>query len=451
MSQHGLTVFIRDYIDGRRQTKLESFDKEVNRKLAAVSEAEYGELQQQLAEERQQLLQRYQVPAWLTAAAARAGQISLVTHAAKYSHSDSKSSSVLDMAPHHDDGYLTTATLSKPATDAVGNAAVLDVAKLLQTDYEGDSLLACLQRHDDAPLAELAETPAQLTEWVAGFSQALTADPPASHKRAKQIYFPVGDGYHLLAPLFSSSLAQALHQRLTAARFSEESKAVRQAQKALTWHPLPSVAYPATAILQMGGTKPQNISYLNSVRNGQVWLLPSAPPQWQRIEKPPVNCKSVFDPRGPFHHRAYGQISQLKHFLFSVQKQSNSRQIRVQRQNYIDEIIDILFNVVAEIRQMAGGWSVGEDCHLLRAHQLWLDPTRASDDALFRAERERGDWQPVVADHFAVWLNQQLRYEKNNQSVQLNMGEIERREWATSACFRQRLRELEAGLSEEAQ
>lgn len=71
MPQQGLASFIVTYIEGRRQPKLEAFDKDAQKKLAAATEAEQGVLQQQLAQERRDLEQRYEVRAWLTDAAAR--------------------------------------------------------------------------------------------------------------------------------------------------------------------------------------------------------------------------------------------------------------------------------------------------------------------------------------------------------------------------------------------
>ncbi len=82
----------------------------------------------------------------------------------------------------------------------------------------GDSLLASLKRGDYQALSTFAEDKVQLELWVAGFSGAWTTGRPSSHKLAKQIYFPVADGYHLLCPLFSSSLAQAMYEKLTAVR-----------------------------------------------------------------------------------------------------------------------------------------------------------------------------------------------------------------------------------------
>ncbi|CUY07325.1 type I-F CRISPR-associated protein Csy1 [Serratia marcescens] len=443
MPQQGLASFIVTYIEGRRQPKLEAFDKDAQKKLAAATEAEQGVLQQQLAQERRDLEQRYEVRAWLTDAAARAGQISLVTHAAKYTHSDAKGSSVYGEG-EGDERYLSTAALPKPAVDAVGNAAALDVAKLLQTEHQGDSLLACLQRQDHSALAELAETPQQLEQWISGFSQALINKQPSSHKLAKQIYFPVGDGYHLLSPLFSSSLAQALHDRLLHVRFSDETKEANQARRAGQWHPEQLTYFPQTAVMNMGGTKPQNISYLNSVRGGRVWLLPCTPPEWQSLDKPPYGCKSIFERRGPFSYLVRGIVAQLRHFLLGVQERESTKEIRRRRQDYIDQIIDMLFNVVADIqREEWRGWSSQDGCELKAAQRLWLDPFRSIDDELFRAEREKEAWQIDIADDFAVWLNRQLSIEP------MNMGMVERRDWRAAPLFRQRLRELEDALAED--
>ncbi|HHH1607743.1 TPA: type I-F CRISPR-associated protein Csy1, partial [Yersinia enterocolitica] len=183
---------------------------------------EIATTRQVFAEQRRALENRYEVRHWLSDAANRAGQINLVTHALKFTHSDAKGSSVFSMATApHDFAYLATSTLHHPAIDAVGNAAALDVAKLLQTEYEGESLITCINRGDIAPLAVLAESEQQLAQWVNGFKQVLTDPQPSSHKFARQIYFPVGENeYHVLSPLFSSSLAQAMHQRIAEARFS---------------------------------------------------------------------------------------------------------------------------------------------------------------------------------------------------------------------------------------
>lgn len=443
MPHNGMAAYIEDFVAGRRQAKLDAFDKELTKRLAGAAESDRALLHSELLQQRRELELRYATRHWLSDAANRAGQISLVTHAAKYTHGDSKSSSIFSETSVCE-GYLSSATLSQPAADAVGNAAALDVAKLLQTEIAGDSLLACLQRGDTSPFAELAENEQQLAEWIAGFSRALTTKQPTSHKLAKQVYFPVGERYHLLSPLFASSLAQAMYTKMAALRFGEESKAVRQARKNGEWHPQPLVRFPDTAVINFGGTKPQNISALNSQRGGRVWLLSSAPSLWQRQEKPPLGIKNLFG-RGQLESRTYRAREQLIQLLTRSGEVKN-RQIRAARDGYIDEIIDQVFYLVADIQRLGRDqdewrcWTQKEQCELKPHQQLWLDPWRAKHDETFRQERDQDQWQEPVSTDFALWLNGHLR------RAGLSVERTEQREWQTRPLFRRRLREMEQAI-----
>ncbi|WP_313668441.1 type I-F CRISPR-associated protein Csy1 [Atlantibacter sp.] len=432
MQKKLLPAFIADYIAARRQAKLEAFEKEAAKRSDADSVT--------IAAERREFEIRYEPKMWLTDAARRAGQISLVTHAAKFTHGDSKSSSLYGELTTQE-GYLSSSALQSLEPDAVGNAAALDVAKLLQTTIEGDSLLACLRRGDHHPFAAFTDDATQLDEWIRGFSCALTTGDPVSHKLAKQNYFPVNEGYHLLSPLFATSLVHALHQKMTALRFGDEVKAVWKARREKTWHPQPLVLFPAAAEMHFGGTKPQNISYLNSVRGGRVWLLSSQPPQWKRAEKPPVNLLSIFTPGGQFDRRANDTIQLLVSLLARTGNYTNHR-IRESRDEYIDSLIDLLFVVVSELqREEWQNWTLA--CPALKTHQqLWLDPWRTKTDEAFRLERDKDDWQVKVAEDFALWLNARLR------KALPDVGAVEKREWETRERLRTNLRELEAIVQE---
>lgn len=436
MAQEEITDFIAAYIAQRRQVKLEAFDKEATKRLAAKLSDE-----QSIAEERRELALRYETRHWLTDAANRAGQINLVTHAAKFTHGDSKSSSVYSEVKNSE-GYLSTASLVNPSADAVGNAAALDVAKLLQTEIEGDSLLACLKRGEHQPLQAFAQDASQLSQWVEGFSRALTTRDPASHKLAKQIYFPVEEGYHLLSPLFSSSLAHAMHQKMVSYRVIDEAKNARRARKHQQWHEKPVVIFPDTAEMHFGGTKPQNISALNSGRGGRVWLLSAQPPVWQRQEKPPENLTSLFRSGGEFDRAAYSIVKRLTDLLISVKNYQNQA-IRQARERYVDELIDLLFVQAADLQRPEWqGWS--QQCPMLKTHQqYWLDPWRSLHDDAFRQARDRDDWQKTVAEDFARWLNYRLR-----QNLP-DIGKTEKAYWESRPLFRNRLREMESILREE--
>ncbi|NUU66460.1 type I-F CRISPR-associated protein Csy1 [Enterobacteriaceae bacterium BIT-l23] len=433
MLQTPLTAFIAEYIAARGQTRLEAFDKAAAKRLEADGAAT-------IAAERRGLELRYTPGTWLTDAAARAGQISLVTHAAKFTHGDSKGSSLYSET-RQDDGYLGSAALDVLATDAVGNAAALDVAKLLQTEVEGDSLLAALKRQDHSALATFAENEQQLAQWVAGFSRALTPGQPASHKLAKQIYFPVNGGYHLLSPLFASSLTHAMHQKIVALRFGDEAKAAWQARRSETWHHKPLVSFPQMAEMHFGGTKPQNISYLNSVRGGRAWLLAAQPPRWKAQDKPPRAMRSLFTQGAQYDRAASPIIRRITRLVIDSGDYKNVH-IRQARDGYIDELIDRLFVMAANYqREEWQGWS--QHCPELKMHQqLWLDPWRCKIDDAFAAERDKDEWQDLVAEDFARWLNHRLRKQLPD------VGQAEKRSWETRLRLRQQLREMEQIIRE---
>ncbi|MBQ4766794.1 type I-F CRISPR-associated protein Csy1 [Pectobacterium versatile] len=442
MAENRLTQFIVSYVTNRKQAKLDAFDKEAEKKRAALNGEALAAEELELAEKRREIEQKHEVRAWLTDAASRAGQISLVTHALKFTHSDAKGSSIFSAETAADAKTLSTATLAQPAIDAVGNAAALDVARLLQTEHDGDSLVAALQRGDHRALEALAENPEQLTQWLAGFQQVFTDRQPSSHKLAKQIYFPTENGeYHLLSPLYSSSLAQALHQRINAVRFGDEAKDIRKARKDNLWHDQLDISYPNLAVQNMGGTKPQNISSLNSSRSGRSYLLSCAPPQWNSIEKPPQQHECIFRSNGEVDYHTSDIVKSMRRFLLSVKKVQNNRDIRQQRLHYLDQLIDQLFFYVSSVQNLPSGWSA--ESELKRAQQLWLDPYRAKTDTVFRRERETGDWQKAVAYDFGRWLNRRLKHEE------LIFGEVERREWSTAALFKRRMREMESALKED--
>jgi len=444
MPYNGMAAYIEDFVAGRRQTKLDAFDKEMAKRLAGAAESERALLHRELLQQRRELELRYTTSNWLDKAAKDAEKVGFVSHPAKYHHGNSKGSSFAGMSVSFE-GYLSSSTLSDPAMDMVAESSAYQYFfGLLKTEIAGDSLLACLQRGDTGPFADMAENEQQLAAWIAGFSRALTTKQPTSHKLAKQIYFPVGEGYHLLSPLFASSLAQDMYTKMAALRFGEESKAARQARKNGEWHPQPLVSFPDAAVINFGGANPQNISALNSQRGGRVWLLPSAPSLWQRQEKPPLGIKNLFG-RGQLESRTHEARKQLIQLLTRSGEVKN-RQIRAARDGYIDEIIDQVFYLVADIQRLGRDrdewqcWTQKEQCELKPHQRLWLDPWRAKYDETFRQERDQDQWQEPVSTDFALWLNGHLR------RAGLSVERTEQREWQTRPLFRRRLHEMEQAI-----
>ena len=238
-------------------------------------------------------------------------------------------------------------------------------------------------------------------------------------------------------------MAQAMYQRIIDSRFSEEAKSIRDAKKGSKYIDKQDVTYLNTALQYFGGSKPQNVSQLNSGRRGKSFLLSSAPPSWQSELKPPLNGKSIFS--GEFDRRAWRQAQRLQQYLLSILNRDSTMAIRKRLAAYLDELIDTLFNYAAEVQSMAqyAGWST--DSNLKREQQLWLDPYR--NDPLFQEERAKSDWQIRIADDFAFWLKRRLKHE------QLVFGEVEHQEWqrllnSRLRLLNSRLREFEADLPE---
>lgn len=422
----GLAAKISDYIAGRAGTKLDKFDKEKEKQRTSTQDFA-------LETERSDIASRYIPTNWLTDAAQRAKQIQMVTHALKFTHTDARGSSVYfpegqtQAADMKNGELLSTASLATPVIDAVGNAAALDVAALLQLEHEGATLIQHIEQGDSSPLKPFAKDAIQLAEWMDAFKQALKCNELSSHKLAKQLYFPVAQGqYHLLAPLYSSSLAHAVNSRIGATRYGDEVKSTRKARKDGRFNPASVVDFPDTAVRTYGGTKPQNVSQLNSSQGGKSFLLCCAPPSWETISTPPLGVKSVFS-RNHFGYRVWKEVRLLQQYLLSKADHDSTKPIRDQRGERVDTILDQLVCYAAEVQSLAAGWSALPDCKLSLAEQLWLDPDRGKEDEAFAAERDRDDWQEVIAGQFARWLNNRLNHEK------LTMGDAEHTEWKFAA------------------
>lgn len=433
MSESSLTKKIRDYIQSRADARMEKFDKdsEKERQLVADDPAALAEKEMELAAKRAEEEARFRPSVWLTDAANRAKQISMVTHALKYTHTDAKGTSVLATVTETESNhpYVTTASLASPATDVVGNAAALDVAALLLLKGDdGETLVSQIAQDDTSALRPFAENDAQLAEWLSGFKAALADRELSSHKLAKQTYFPVEEDYHLISPLFASSLAQSLYERIAESRFSEAVKAARKARREGKYSETIIVDYPNTAVQSFGGTKPQNVSQLNTSRRGKSILLRSSPPVWATRDLPPMNTENAFWRNYARRSKVWQTARKLGVFLVNV-SEKNNKHIRRHRENLVETLMEELLNYAGEIQSLRdhAGWSANSA--LPRAEQLWLDPLR--DDQLFQEEREAGDWQAEVAHRFGAWLNHQLRKKK------LDVKDTEHREW--SSVFERKL------------
>jgi len=416
-----LQTIIVDYINQRKSDQLQKFDKSSEKQRQMLNQLELNSFDAEQRQKRQKLENKYLPANWLDSAAIRTKQISVATHILKFIHSDAKGSNIYDTQQYTaaKTAYVTTGTHS--SFDVTGNAAALDVAKFLLLVDDGRTVLQAITANDDQPLRAFARTEAQLQTWMAKFKQVVADSNVQSHTLAKQIYFPVspenGD-YHLLMPLYASSLAHELYQRIQTNRYGDVQKTVRKAKKEGKYCEHNCIRYPNLMLHGFGGTKPQNISLLNSQRHGQSYLLNTASPVWENRAKPP--SKNIFT--GDYYYKVRKKLYHLKKYLHRVKAQSSNINMREHRKKCVDELIETLILHASDIRNLASGWSI-ETSSMPIDQQYWLDPGRAHNDKDFAESRAKMDWLEEVAEQFAAWLNRHLT------DAVLLMGDAEYIEW----------------------
>lgn len=349
------------------------------------------------------------VSSWLDSASKRASQISVATHVIKFSHSDAKGTNVkakLSALNSDNSPYVTTDSLRSVKSDVVGNAAAMDVGVFLQLEVDGVSLLDLIAKNDVSPFASFADSEARLLTWMSGFKTVLTDQKLSSDTLAKQVYFPVGqNNYHLLAPLYASSVSQSLYDKIREDRYGEKAKESRDCKKKGLRSDGEVVDYPNLAVQTFGGTKPLNISRLNSLRGGKSFLLRSAPPIWKTIAKPLLRKNAFWQ---MYDRKAYLILKDFQKFLLVSKSPGFNSDIRGRREDYLDQLLDILILVALEIQSMKSGWSVASEIPV--HEQIWLDPLRNE----FKELREDEDWMKNVSSHFAKWIIDKLKYKESS-------------------------------------
>jgi CRISPR-associated protein Csy1 len=402
---------------------------------------------------------KYDYATWLADAARRVGQIQAVTHVLKATHPDARGSS-LHIAPSRlsQRAEIGSHLLGEDyAEDVVGNAAALDVFKLLKLEVDGRRLLDWMQSGDADLLAALSDDSEQARGWMKAFVSLVREETqPSSHPLTKQLYWLAGESpqddaqYHLLQPMFSSSLAHAVHADIQDARFGEANKEARQAKR--DNKPADAIYrdYRDLVARKLGGTKPQNISQLNSERGGVNYLLASLPPSaW----KPGagtnlLKLSSVLDEKHGAFNR-FGGVRELLRTLTAFLKASPdpTMETRNHRETIEQAIGQGLAMFGVAIRgSYTAGWTRDEACQLPLCEQLWLDPDRTElplrddpenphwreDDLAFNQAYDLGEWPDEVAGRFGRWLNGQLRKRSDKLAM---LGEAEMRHFARQAIL----------------
>jgi CRISPR-associated protein Csy1 len=371
----------------------------------------------------QSLQAQFEQANWLADAAQRIHRLQLVTHSLKPMNPYARGTNLMcrptDLSPLD---VVGSHCLGDDFTsDVVGDAGALDVYKFLKLGHEGRSLLTLMLAGDADVAAALSDQPEQAAEWVEAFTGlAQSRGRVASHTLAKQVYWLVGDDpvndddFHLLAPLYATSLTHRIHTTIKDHRFSETAKEIRQARRDKQFHEHPTHDYPSLAVQNLGGTKPQVISQLNSERGGNNYLLASLPPVWQvRDLAPLLNSDTLFK-RFERQEGVWQALKSLRDYLEA--NPPKTMDTRDTRDELAFELIAHFVLFGAAFRTLPEGWSADSECRLHASEKVWVDAGAA-------VERP-SDWTDQLARRYANWLNGQL-----SSKQRLHMGDPQHQHW----------------------
>lgn len=356
------------------------------------------------------------------------------THIVKGVHPQASGTNILFSGDSSREVVGTHSLPSLFPLDTVGNAKMLPVDKFLRLVFEGETLIDLLQRGDPDLLSFFGSAPYELTDFLKVLKEALSPESQLqSHYLAKQVYWlaegddnPLDDSaYHLLSPLFPSSLVDWVRDRIREDQSGDSSRAVRDAKRKGLYCDGEVHTYPNLAIVAVGGANPQNVSGLFSRNTGKTYLLTSLPPIWN------VGWKSL--PLGvPNFFAHFGRLPNVRRLLedFSKFLDSDPRAnvfTRRKRDRFFTQLIELLHLEVLTISSLDPGWTSDERCLLHQSERLWLDPGRAERDGAFALERINDEWKDNVLHRFSSWLNQILR-----MHTSLAFGDVEYDFWKAS-------------------
>jgi CRISPR-associated protein Csy1 len=418
-----IRAFLNKRVEKHRDLLLQKYDGRTDAKSKAKSK---------------EIKETYELESILSEGATQAVACAqMATHISKGTHPDTevKNTTNLHIEPGQFAKHSEVGTHSlQPDSlliDATGNGTINKKAYLaywlLQQQFGGKSILQLLESGDGDAINALhqnAETAQERADALVQLAKP-KCPRPASHTLMKQVYWLVGDGteatanaaddtqYHLLAPLYATSLAHGVHAAISDAHGEANTKA-RYAYYDKQPHDDVYLEYCNLAACNMGGSNSQNVSHLNSARGGVNYLLDSSPPVWEAQNRPQnfFHIKSAFV---RFEH--YEGIRELLTELCSLLKKETKRTKVYKQREAIEQAFEATLIEFASAIQhhFPPGWTRDAACKLPLCEQRWLDPRRLylppragyeEEDAAFA---NTSGLKNEIAECFALWINEILR------------------------------------------
>lgn len=347
---------------------------------------------------------------WFDAMVMHMNECHLTSHVGKFTNPDIKTT----VCSHSKKvaGYVTTGG-STCSLDILTPAQYLGSASLLLSPVTPDKnvLEAVITRDKELEKElELLSLPIEkLQKKVQEMLEDSQKEPEATDTHLRQVYFPIAEGeYHLLSVMPSSCLALEMYQRIRAINGHKIDCCNKKSEN----YGKPCEEVTGLTMIGFGGSKPLNISALNSRCGGKTYLLSSLPPS--------LPARKIRLPKSDFFRESiwYKQQSSALYRLHAYMKQDrNTIEIRQAIHDLVDEMISAVLFAAYQIRAEKIGWNEEEAySQLPTAQKIWLDDAYAE-------ERKETSWADDISSSFARWVIRS--YEKLLGEDAIKLGDAE--------------------------
>jgi len=361
----------------------------------------------------------FKLEKWLPDAAKRAGQISMSTHPCTFSHPSSRKnkngyvSPIIANVQKQNDGFLRSGNV-EVQSDALGNAAALDVYKFLNLIMnDGKKLIYHIEKNSEISKSLLNIKDHTYEQLRNGFLKMINSSQDLiTSEKIKQVYFPVYDDYHQLSVLSNSGIIYNIKERINSMRFSDEVKEKRAKRKKEEYSESGySEIFELTSI-GYGGTKPQNISVLNSQNGGKAYLLRSMPPVLKKRE--------IYFPKSNFFIDSLRvwEVSKIFKSLYSLSNKNYERfKWRNEIINELEKLMDIIIEKMWAVRSVSLDQYYEKNSKLKSHQKIWL---------LHLHEKERDsedDWLDKLEKEISRWIIKSYENYVKKENFKLGKGE----------------------------
>lgn len=423
------SVEIKQALDHLLQKKCKSDELKKNTHIINLLKQNNSSIASLILSKKQEITEKFESNEWLEGVAKNAKNVSLQkTHISKLTHSSAKPIN-LNAFQHQTkskDGYLSTKAITSPAYDvAYTSAGFASIADFLRTPYEDQSLGELIIKNHEV-LIPFAIDEVQAKEWQSSIKLAFHDRDLVIDELVKQVYFPVADEYHLLCPLMSSSLAQAIDERIWQTR--QADMPARIARKNKQYSDKKDVIYPVTAKIQVTQSKHFNVSNLSNKRSGRLTLLSSAPPIITSKTNRSLNAytfkdNSIFNQN--LAYIAQDPLKELRNLLLVLKSKQLEQSLPMKKRivEIINNIVDVVIIEVAKVQNQLKQDTEFDISKLPKHEQYWLACYRQDDNV--DGAQETVNWQAGIAFEFAKWINKFV----NTKDKKLSLGTQYREQW----------------------